>query len=84
MKEGTAIFMEPVGVVGMITPWNWPMYQILLKVVPALLVGNTCILKPSELAPLSGLFIADLMHQSGFPPGVFNLINGDGEVGKML
>ena len=74
----TTIHYEPIGVVGLITPWNWPLNQITLKVIPALLVGCTCILKPSEMAPLSGLLFAEMMHEAGFPPGVFNLVNGDG------
>ena len=74
----TTIHLEPIGVVALITPWNWPMNQITLKVIPALLVGCTCILKPSELAPLSALLFAEMIDEAGFPPGVFNLINGDG------
>ncbi len=74
----TRISFEPVGVVGLITPWNWPMNQIALKVVPALLAGCTMVLKPSEIAPLSGLLFAEIMHEAGVPPGVFNLVNGDG------
>ena len=74
----TTIHLEPIGVVALITPWNWPMNQITLKVIPALLVGCTCILKPSEMAPLSALLFAEMMDEAGFPPGVFNLINGDG------
>jgi len=75
----TTIFMEPIGIVAMITPWNWPMNQVTLKVIPALLVGCTCILKPSEQAPLSSLLFAEMMHEAGFPPGVFNMVNGDGD-----
>jgi aldehyde dehydrogenase (NAD+) len=74
----TTILYESIGVVGMITPWNWPLHQITLKVIPALLVGCTCVLKPSEEAPLSALLFAQMMHEAGFPPGVFNMINGDG------
>lgn len=74
----TTILMEPIGVVALITPWNWPMNQVTLKVIPALLVGCTCILKPSEQAPLSSMLFAEMIHEAGFPPGVFNLINGDG------
>ncbi len=74
----TTILYEPIGVVGMITPWNWPLNQITLKVIPALLVGCTCILKPSEESPLSALLFAEMMDEAGFPPGVFNLVNGDG------
>ena len=74
----TTILMEPIGVVALITPWNWPMNQVTLKVIPALLVGCTCILKPSEQAPLSSMLFAEMIHEAGFPPGVFNMINGDG------
>ncbi|WP_372841689.1 aldehyde dehydrogenase family protein, partial [Phaeovulum sp.] len=74
----TRISFEPVGVVGLITPWNWPMNQIALKVVPALLAGCTMVLKPSEIAPLSALLFAEILHEAGVPPGVFNLVNGDG------
>ncbi len=79
------IVYEPIGVCGLITPWNWPVNQITLKVVPALAAGCTMILKPSEIAPLSGMLIAEIIHEAGFPPGVFNLINGDGKgVGTYL
>jgi len=74
----TRIAYEPVGVVGLITPWNWPMNQIALKVIPALLAGCTMVLKPSEIAPLSALLFAEILHEAGTPPGVFNLVNGDG------
>ena len=74
----TMIAMEPVGVVGLITPWNWPMNQISLKTIPALLAGCTMILKPSEIAPLSGLVWAEVLEEAGVPKGVFNLVNGDG------
>ena len=72
------IIYEPVGVCGLITPWNWPMNQVTLKVIPALLTGCTMILKPSEIAPLSSLLFAEFIDQAGFPAGVFNLVNGDG------
>lgn len=72
------IVLEPIGVVGLITPWNWPMNQIALKVIPALLAGCTCVLKPSEEAPLNALIFAEMLHDAGVPPGVFNLVNGDG------
>ncbi len=72
------IAYEPIGVCGLITPWNWPINQITLKVIPALATGCTMILKPSEIAPLSGMLFAEIIDQAGFPPGVFNLINGDG------
>ena len=79
------IHMEPIGVCGMITPWNWPMNQVVLKVIPALAVGCTIVLKPSEIAPLSGLVFAEMMDEAGFPAGVFNLVNGDGMgVGSQL
>ncbi|PHQ79468.1 MAG: aldehyde dehydrogenase family protein [Thalassobium sp.] len=70
--------LEPIGVCALITPWNWPMNQIVLKAVPAMAVGCTVVLKPSEIAPLSGLLFADFCDQAGFPKGVFNLVNGDG------
>ena len=72
------IAYEPIGVCGLITPWNWPINQITLKVIPALATGCTMILKPSEIAPLSGMLFAEMIHEAGFPPGVFNLVNGDG------
>ena len=79
------ILYEPVGVVGMITPWNWPMNQVTLKAVPAMLVGCTMVLKPSEVAPLSSLLFAEFVDEAGFPKGVFNLVNGDGPgVGTQL
>ncbi len=79
------IIMEPIGVVGLITPWNWPMNQVTLKVIPALLAGCTIVLKPSEEAPLSSLLFAEFVHDAGVPAGVFNLVNGDGAgVGTQL
>jgi aldehyde dehydrogenase (NAD+) len=72
------ILYEPVGVCALITPWNWPMNQVTLKVIPALLAGCTMVLKPSEIAPLSSLLFAEILHDAGVPPGVFNLVNGDG------
>ena len=69
---------EPIGVCGLITPWNWPMNQVTLKVIPAILTGCTMILKPSEIAPMSSLLFSEMMDEIGFPAGVFNLINGDG------
>ena len=72
------IVKEPVGVVGMITPWNWPINQIACKVAPALAAGCTMVLKPSEVAPLNATIFAEVMHEAGVPPGVFNLVNGDG------
>ena len=69
---------EPIGVCGLITPWNWPMNQVTLKVIPAILTGCTMILKPSEIAPMSSLLFAEMIDEIGFPPGIFNLVNGDG------
>jgi aldehyde dehydrogenase (NAD+) len=76
----TAIMREAIGVCALITPWNWPLYQITAKVGPALAAGCTVVLKPSELSPLSALVFAELMHEAGCPPGVFNLVNGTGAV----
>ncbi len=69
---------EPVGICGLITPWNWPINQIAAKVAPAIAAGCTMVLKPSEVAPLNGLLFAQVMHEAGVPAGVFNLVNGDG------
>ncbi|MGC3937790.1 aldehyde dehydrogenase family protein [Roseobacter sp. EG26] len=77
--------LEPIGVCALITPWNWPMNQIILKAVPAMATGCTMVLKPSEIAPLSGLLFAEFVHEAGFPAGVFNMVNGDGAgVGSQL
>lgn len=79
------IALEPIGVVGLITPWNWPMNQIALKAIPAMLAGCTCVLKPSEESPLNAMIFAEFCHDAGIPPGVFNLVNGDGAgVGSQL
>ena len=75
---GAMISYEPVGVVGLITPWNWPMNQVSLKVAPALIAGCTMVLKPSEEAPLSSMLFAEFVDEAGIPAGVFNLVNGDG------
>ncbi len=72
------LIYEPKGICALITPWNWPMNQVCLKVMPAIASGCTMVLKPSELAPLSSMILAELIDETGFPPGVFNLINGDG------
>ena len=72
------ILYEPIGVCALITPWNWPMNQIALKVMPAIATGCTMVLKPSELSPLSAMLFADILHEAGVPAGVFNLVNGDG------
>jgi aldehyde dehydrogenase (NAD+) len=84
-NPGHRILREPVGVVGLITPWNWPMNQIGAKVGPALAAGCTMVLKPSELAPLSAMLFAEMLEEAGVPAGVFNLVNGDGpSVGAAL
>jgi aldehyde dehydrogenase (NAD+) len=81
----TRIVREPIGVVGLITPWNWPLNQITAKVAPALAAGCCMVLKPSEVAPVTGLLFAEVMHEAGVPPGVFNLVNGDGpSVGQAM
>jgi aldehyde dehydrogenase (NAD+) len=72
------VLKEPIGVCGLITPWNWPVNQISCKVAPALAVGCTVILKPSEVAPLSAYIFSEIMHEAGVPAGVYNMINGDG------
>ncbi|NNF64499.1 MAG: aldehyde dehydrogenase family protein [Acidimicrobiia bacterium] len=77
-NPGVAIVHEPIGVAALITPWNWPMNQVALKVAPALGVGCTVVLKPSEIAPLSSYLFAEMIDEAGFPAGVFNLVNGDG------
>jgi len=81
----TRIVREGIGVCALITPWNWPLNQIAAKVAPAIAAGCTMVLKPSEVAPLSGLIWAEVMHEAGTPKGVFNLVNGDGPgVGSRL
>lgn len=85
LRNGDVVRREPIGVCGLITPWNWPVNQIVLKVVPALATGSTCILKPSEFTPLSAMLYAEMIDEAGFPPGTFNLVNGDGiECGAAL
>jgi len=74
----TRVIREPMGVCGMITPWNWPLNQIACKVAPALAAGCTMVLKPSEVAPLNAILFTQLLHDAGVPAGVFNLVNGDG------
>jgi aldehyde dehydrogenase (NAD+) len=78
MQGTTMISKEPIGVVGMITPWNWPINQITCKVCPSIAAGCTMILKPSEISPIDAIIFAEVMHEAGVPKGVFNLINGDG------
>jgi aldehyde dehydrogenase (NAD+) len=78
-RRGSGLLVkEPIGVVGMITPWNWPLNQITCKVAPALAAGCTMVLKPSELAPLNAIIFAEILDEAGVPNGVFNLVNGDG------
>lgn len=81
LREGAdrdRIIYEPIGVCGLITPWNWPMNQITLKVIPAIAAGCTMVLKPSEESPISAMIFAEILHDAGVPEGVFNLVNGDG------
>jgi aldehyde dehydrogenase (NAD+) len=78
LKGSTLLRKEPIGVCGLITPWNWPMNQIVCKVAPALAAGCTMVLKPSEIAPISAYLFTQILHEAGVPPGVFNLVNGDG------
>ena len=78
LANGDVQVYEPIGVCGLITPWNWPMNQIALKVVPALATGCTCVLKPSEHTPISAMIYAEIIHGAGYPAGVFNLVQGDG------
>lgn len=85
LRGGSTLVDEPVGVVGMITPWNWPVNQIIIKVAPAIAAGCTMVLKPSEYSPLSSIMLAEVIDEAGCPPGVFNLVNGDGlEVGEAI
>ncbi|CAM5762251.1 aldehyde dehydrogenase [Labrys miyagiensis] len=81
----TRVVKEPVGVCALITPWNWPLNQIVCKVAPAIAAGCTMVLKPSEIAPISGIIFAEIMHAAGTPKGVFNLVNGTGpDVGQVM
>ena len=84
-RGNTRVVKEAIGVAGLITPWNWPLNQIVTKVAPALAAGCTMVLKPSEIAPISGLVFAEAVHAIGLPKGVFNLVNGDGpSVGQVI
>lgn len=84
-RGSTRVIKEPIGVVGLITPWNWPINQIVCKVLPALAAGCTMVLKPSELTPFNAIIFAEALHDAGVPKGVFNLVNGDGpSVGQVL
>ena len=78
LRGGSTLIDEPIGIVGMITPWNWPVNQIMIKVAPALVAGCTIVLKPSEYSPLTSIMLAEVIDEAGCPPGVFNMINGDG------
>ncbi|MDQ0470614.1 aldehyde dehydrogenase family protein [Labrys wisconsinensis] len=85
VKGSSLVVKEPIGVVGLITPWNWPLNQITCKVGPALAAGCTMVLKPSEIAPLDAIIFAEILDEAGVPKGVFNLVNGDGPtVGQAL
>ena len=85
-KVGNSIVArEPIGVVSCITPWNFPLSQITLKIAPAMAAGCTVVLKPSEIAPVNAMILAEIIHEAGLPPGVFNLVNGAGPVvGEVL
>lgn len=81
----TQVMREAIGVCALITPWNWPLNQIVCKVAPAIAAGCTVVLKPSEIAPLTGIIFAEIMHEAGVPAGVFNLLNGTGaDVGQHM
>ncbi|WP_430472850.1 aldehyde dehydrogenase family protein [Thalassospira lucentensis] len=80
LHNGETLLREPIGVCGLITPWNWPINQIVLKVIPALATGCTCVLKPSEFTPLNAMLYAEMIDEAGFPAGAFNLIQGVGPV----
>ena len=80
LANGDIMIREAIGVCGLITPWNWPMNQITLKVLPALATGCCCVLKPSEHTPVSAMIYTEILHEAGYPAGVFNLINGEGPV----
>ena len=82
LRGSTLMRREPIGVCGLITPWNWPVNQIACKVAPALAAGCTMVLKPSEIAPLSGYLFTQILHEAGVPAGVFNMVNGDGPDGR--
>ncbi len=80
LPSGDILVREPIGVCGLITPWNWPVNQVVLKVLPALATGCCCVLKPSEHTPISAMIYAEILHEAGYPAGVFNLVNGEGAV----
>ena len=78
--NGEVLLREPIGACGLITPWNWPMNQVVLKVIPVIATGCACVLKPSEHTPISAMLYAEILHEAGVPAGVFNLVNGVGPV----
>lgn len=78
--NGEVLLREPIGVCGLITPWNWPINQVVLKVLPVIATGCTCVLKPSEHTPISAMLYAEILHEAGVPAGVFNLVNGVGPI----
>ena len=80
LANGDIMVREAIGVCGLITPWNWPLNQITLKVLPALATGCCCVLKPSEHTPVSAMVYTEILHEAGYPAGVFNLVNGEGPV----
>jgi len=85
LRGSTMVVKEPIGVCALITPWNWPLNQIVCKVAPAIAAGCTVVLKPSEIAPISGIVFAEIMDEAGVPKGVFNLVNGTGpDVGQVM
>jgi aldehyde dehydrogenase (NAD+) len=84
-RGNSRIVKEAIGVVALITPWNWPLNQIVCKVAPAIAAGCTMVLKPSEIAPISGIVFSEIMHEAGVPAGVYNMVNGDGpSVGQVM
>ncbi|MCM2290959.1 aldehyde dehydrogenase family protein [Allorhizobium sp. BGMRC 0089] len=84
-RGSTMVVKEPIGVVALITPWNWPLNQIVCKVAPAIATGCTVVLKPSEIAPLSGIVFSEIMDAAGVPKGVYNMVNGTGpDVGQIM
>jgi len=84
-RGGTMVLKEPIGVCALITPWNWPLNQIVCKVAPAIAAGCTVVLKPSEIAPISGVIFSEVMEAAGTPKGVYNMVNGTGpDVGQIM
>lgn len=80
MRGTTAVALEPVGVCGLVTPWNWPLNEIIKKVAPALAAGCCVVLKPSEVAPLNAILLAEILHEAGVPAGAFNMVQGSGDI----